>query len=98
MPLDRVRQRVREVVHRIDAPRVAGPVVGGVADPVERRVAHVEVRRRHVDLRAQHVRAVGEFAGPHPREQVEVLVDRPIAVRAVAARLGQRAAASTSLK
>ncbi len=43
-PLDRIRQRVREVVHRIDAPRVARPVMRGVADPVQRRIAHVQVR------------------------------------------------------
>ena len=73
--LDGVRQRVREVVHRVDAPRVAGAVMLGVADAVEHRVAHVDVRRRHVDLRAQHVRAVGELAGAHAAEQVEVLVD-----------------------
>ena len=95
--LERVRQRVREVVHRVDAPGVAGAVMRRVADPVERRIAHVEVRRRHVDLRAQHVRAVGELAGAHPREQIEVLLDRPIAVRAVAARLGQRAAIGADL-
>ena len=90
--LERVRRRVREVVHRIDAPRVAGAVVVRAPDAVEHRVAHVDVRRRHVDLRAQHVRAVGELAGAHAREEVEVLLDRPVAVRAVGARLGQRAA------
>ena len=95
--LERVRQRVREVVHRIDAPRVAGPVVRRVPDPIERRVAHVEVRRRHVDLGAQHVRAVLELARPHPREQIEVLLDRTIAIRAVPARLGQRAAIGANL-
>ena len=36
----------------------------------------------HVDLRAQHVRAVGELAGAHAREEVEVLGDGPVAVRA----------------
>ena len=97
MPLDRVRQRVRVVVHRIDAPGVAGAVVRRVADPVQRRIAHVEVRRRHVDLGAQHVRAVGELVGAHPREQIEVLRHRSIAVRAVPARLGQRAAVRAHL-
>ena len=72
----RVRRRMREVVHRIDAPRVAGAMVMRAADAVEHRVAHVDVRRRHVDLRAQHVRAVRELAGAHAREQVEVLLDR----------------------
>ena len=47
---------------------------------------------RHVDLEPQHVRAVGELAGAHPAEEVEVLGDAAVAVRAVRARLGQRAA------
>ena len=34
--LDRVRLAVREVVHRVDAPRVARAVVRGLADPVQR--------------------------------------------------------------
>ena len=65
--LDGVRQRVRVVVHRVDAPGVAGAVMLGVADAVQHRVAQVDVRRRHVDLGAQHVRAVGELAGAHAR-------------------------------
>ena len=63
--LEGIRQRVREVVHRIDAPRVPRAVMRGVADPVERRVPHVEIRRRHVDLRPQHVRAVRVLPRPH---------------------------------
>ena len=86
-PLERVRQRVREVVGRIDDPGVGLPVVGTATDPVDGRVAQVHVGRRHVDLRPQRPRAVGELARPHPREQVQVLLHRPAAVRAVAPRL-----------
>ncbi len=90
--LDGVRDRMGVVVGRIDRPRVAGAVVRDAPHPVEHRVAHVDVRRRHVDLGAQHQRPVLELAGAHPREQVEVLGHRAIAVRAVLARLGERAA------
>ena len=95
--LDRVRQPVGEVVHRVDAPGVAGAVVLRVQDAVEHRVAQVDVGRRHVDLRAQDARAVRELAGAHAREQVEVLVDRPVAARARPARLGERAAVLADL-
>ncbi len=61
-------------------------------DAIHHRIAHVQVRRRHVDLGAQRARAVGKFARAHALEQVEVLFDRAIAIRAVFARLGQRAA------
>ena len=66
-------------------------------DAVHHRVAHVEVGRGHVDLRPQRARAVGELAGPHALEQVEVLLDRAVAVGAVLARLGQRAAVLADL-
>ena len=74
--LDPVRDRVGVVVHRVEVPRVARAVVDRLADPVEGRVAQVDVRRRHVDLRAQRARAVGELARAHPAEEVEVLGGR----------------------
>ena len=73
---------MRVVVHRVDAPRLAGAVVGRVADPVQHRVAHVHVLRLEVDLRAQHVRAFLELARAHAREQVQALCDGPLAVGA----------------
>ncbi len=90
-PLDGIRLAVREVIGRIDAPRIAGAGMRGMQDAVQHRIAQVHVRRGHVDLRAQHARAVGEFAGPHAPQQVEVLLDGPVAIGAVLAGLGQRA-------
>jgi len=52
-------ERMRVVVHRIDAPRVAAAVVMRVPDTVQQRIAHLHVRRRHIDLRAQRARAIG---------------------------------------
>ena len=90
--LDRVRLAVRHVVGGVDAPGVAGPRVARVHDPVQHRVAQVDVGRGHVDLGPQHPRAVLELARAHAREQVEVLVDGPVPVRRVRARRRQRAA------
>ena len=70
----RVRDRVRVVVHRVDAPVVAGAVVVRVADAVDGRVAHVHVRRGHVDLGAQDVLAVLVLAGLHVAEQVAAIL------------------------
>ena len=61
------------------------------------RVAQVHVGGGHVDLGAQHARAVRELAGAHALEQVQVLLDRAVAVGAVLARLGQRAAVLADL-
>ena len=96
-PLQRVRQRVRVVVHRVDAPRVARSMMRRAANPVQRRIAHVQVGRGHVDLRPQHVLAVFELAGLHAREQIEVLLHRAIAIRAVAARFRERASVCARL-
>jgi hypothetical protein len=84
--LQRVLDRMREGVHRVDAPRVAGVVVRGAADAVERRVAHVDVGASHVDLRAQHGGAVGELAVAHGAEAIEVLLHAAAAEEAVGAR------------
>ncbi len=89
---ERVREAVREVVERIDAPPVARAVMGRAPNAVERRVAQVDVGRRHVDLRAQHVRPVRELTRPHAREEIAVLSGAALAVRAVPSRLGEGAA------
>jgi hypothetical protein len=72
-------------------------MVRGVADAVDGRVAQVDVGRGHVDLGAQDVGAVGELAGLHALEQIQVLGDAAVAVGAVLARLGQRAAVGAHL-
>ena len=78
----RVLERVGVVVHRVDAPLVAGVVVMDLADAVDHRVAHVHVRRRHVDLGAEHGLAFVELAAGHLFEGREVLVDGRVAGRA----------------
>src|SRR5438874_3231089 len=72
-----------EVIHRVDAPGLAGVMVFGMANAVEQRVAHPNIRRSHVDLRAQGAGSVGEFARLHPLEQIEALFNRAVAERAV---------------
>ena len=90
--LQRVRLAVREVVHRINAPLVAGAVMRRMQNAIHHRIAHVQIRRRHVDLGAQGTRAVGKFALPHALEEIEIFFDGTIAIRAVLAGLSQRAA------
>ena len=50
-----------------------------IPDAVQHRVAHIEVAACQVDLGAQGVLAFREFAVLHPLEEVEVLLDRPVA-------------------
>ena len=86
---ERILDRMGVGVHRIDAPFVAGVVVRGTPDPVDRRVAHVDVGAGHVDLGTQHHRAVQVLGVPHFPERVEVFCGGAIAKRAVDAGPGE---------
>ena len=61
-------------------------------DPIEHRIAQIDIAGRHIDLGPQHPRAVREFALPHAAKQIQIVRDGPVAIRAVAAGLGQAAA------
>ena len=63
-----VAEAVREIVHRVDRPRVAGAMMMLALDAVHHRIAQVLVGARHVDLRAENVRAVGELTRAHARK------------------------------
>ena len=90
--LDGVALTVSVVVHRVDAPAVAGAVMGSVEYAVHDRIAELHVRVSHVDLSTEHLSAVGELASFHPFEEVEVLLDGAVTPGAVLARLGDGAA------
>ena len=77
----------------------ASPVRGCSAWTIRYRTGsrRLMLRRGHVDPGAQHARAVGELAGAHALEQVEALLGRPVAPRALAAGLGERAAVLADL-
>ena len=80
--LDCVFYGVREVVHRIDDPLVARMGVRCVANAVDDGVAHIDVGRRHIDFRTQNFFAVGKLALSHPLEQVEIFLNRTVAIGA----------------
>ena len=96
-PLQRIFQRMRIVVHRVDRPGIARAMVVCQTDPVQDRVAQVDVGRSHVDLRAQHHRAFRVFALPHLPEELQAFGHWTVAERRVAPRLGQRAAVLADL-
>ena len=95
--LDGVALTVGVIVHRVDAPLVARAVVVGMEDAVHDGVAEHHVGVAHADLGAEHLAAVLELAGAHAAEQVEVLLDAAVAVGAVGAGGGHRAAAGADL-
>ena len=50
--LDRIALTVSPIVHRIDAPLIAGSMMVRMEDAVHHRIAQVDIRSRHVDLGA----------------------------------------------
>ena len=95
--LDGVLDRMREIVHRIDAPFISGVVVRSVHDSVDNRVSHVDVRACHVDLCPEAYLAVSKLARSHSFEKLEILLYRPVSVRAFLARLCKSASVFADL-
>ncbi len=91
-PFDGIGQAVGVVVHRVDAPGVAGPVVRHLENPVDDRIAQVEVGGGHVDFGPQDMAALCEFAVFHPLEEIEVVLDAAVAPGALPPGFGQGAA------
>ena len=74
---------LRPVVHRVDAPLLAGAVMRRLMDDaVHDRIAHVHVPVRHINLCPQRARPIWELAVLHPLKQIQVLFNRTIAARA----------------
>ena len=71
--------------------------VGRVQHAVDDGVSHVDVRRRHVDLGAQADFAVRVLAVSHVVEDLQGFFPGTVSVRAVGARLGQRASGRLDL-
>src|SRR3954471_24633044 len=85
-PFEVIAQAMGEIVERINAPGVAGVMVGDMANAVEQGIAQPDIRRSHVDLRAKAASAVRKFTGLHAREQVEIFRHAAVAEWAVFSR------------
>ena len=67
-------------------------MVMGMANPIQDRVAQIDIRRAHVDAGTQHMRALGLAAGAHLAQKREALCGGSIAKPRVGTRFGQGAA------
>ena len=90
--LEGVGDRMRVVVHRVDAPTVAGSMMTRMTNAVQDRITQVEIGRGHVDPRAKHVGAFGVFAVAHFAQELEVLCGAPVSPRTRLPGFGERAA------
>ena len=74
----RIFNRMRKGVHRVDAPLVAGCLVFGKADTVDRGIAQIDVGRSHINLGSQNHGAFGVPAVAHFAEDSEVFLGRSV--------------------
>ena len=63
--LNGILNRMRKIIHRVDAPLIARVMVRHPGNPVDHRIPHVNIRGGHVDLCPQHLAPVREFSGAH---------------------------------
>ena len=87
--LDCIFNRMREVVHRINAPCIAGPVVSHMSHTIDDRITHVHIRRCHVDLCTENFFSIGIFAFFHFLKKLKVFFYGTVTVRAFFTRLCQ---------
>ncbi|MNC27643.1 hypothetical protein D3C75_758200 [compost metagenome] len=95
--LNGILKRMSKGVHRIDAPSIARIMMMRMGNPVNDRITQVNIWRGHVNFGAKHLFAIFEFSSTHAAEQVQILFDRALPVRAVYPRLSQRTAVFTDL-
>ena len=95
--LDGIALAVGVVVHRVDAPLVAGAVMVRELDAVQQRVAEHHVGMGHVDLRAEDLLPFRVLAGLHLAEEPEVLLRGAVAPGARGAGLVHGAAVQADL-
>ena len=77
---------VGEVIHGVGVPLVAGTDMGDVQHTIDQRVTEQHVRMSHIDLGAQYEGAGFALTAIHEFEQLEVLLNRTVAIRTVGAR------------
>ena len=81
--LQRIFNRMGKIVHRINAPFIPLAVMVGMVDPVDYRIAQVEIARSRIDLRPQRHTAVGKLTVFHAFKQRQILFNRSIPVGAL---------------
>ena len=70
--LKRILNRVREVVHRVNAPLIAQMVVGDMTDAIQHRVTEVNIGRGHIDFGPEAPFAVRILARLHITEDFQI--------------------------
>ena len=78
--LNGILDRMGKVIHRVNAPCIAGVVVCHTGYTVDDRVSHVDVRGSHIDLCAKNLLAVLILAFLHLLKKTQVLFDGTVSV------------------
>src|SRR5689334_21177323 len=74
------------IVHRINAPLIPGSMVSRFPNPIQSRIAHMDIRRSHIDPGPERFGTIRKFSSSHSGKQIKILFHRSISVRALLAR------------
>ena len=80
---DRIGLTMGKVIGRIDVPGIPGTWVVGLADAVQRRVAHVDIGMAHIDFSAQDITPFLKLTRPHASKQSQRFLGWAITIRRV---------------
>src|SRR5687768_7813911 len=86
--LNRIRLTMRVIIHRVNTPLTTRTMMLHVEDSIHDWIAQTKVWRSHIDLCPQRSRTIWKLPLFHALEQIEILFDRTVAVRAVLAGFG----------
>ena len=95
--LDGILNGMCEVIHRIDAPLVAGILVGHMCHTIDNGITHVDIGRCHINAGTQYLGAVLVLSGLHILEQCQILFYASCAAGILLTGLGQASSVLTDL-
>ena len=95
--LDGILNGMCEVIHRIDAPLVAGILVRHMCHTVDNGISHVDIGRCHIDAGTQYLGAVLVSAGLHALEQCQILFNASCTAGILLTGLGEASSILTDL-
>ena len=82
-PFEIVALSVREVIHGISIPLVAGTQMRDIHHPVEQRISEEHVRMSHIYLGSEHQSARSGLTAVHELKESQVLLHGPVTEGAV---------------
>ena len=95
--LNRILNRMCEIVHRIDAPLIACIMVCHMSHSVDYRVSHIHIGRRHIYSGSEDLGSILIFALLHLLKELQILFNTSVPAGVVLTGLCQGTAVFANL-